>query len=162
MNAPLPVVIALVLGLGAQQAGRVTSQANARLNPKIPAPIESQYRGIQDAKDWRNPALDIAANGITVRSLSLRDGRKTTSTAELRATLIGLPVTDWPYGRVAAASDPSIRRGDRREDQAITRNHATAEEVLKELDIRANWWPPEPRPAPDRAPMAPAKGWRIR
>jgi hypothetical protein len=153
LNAPFSLVVAaLVVGMHASQADRSTPQGATRLDPKIPAPIEAQYRNIRDAKDWRNPKLDVGADGITVNSLSLRSGRKTASANELRAALVSLPITDWPYGRVVGAQDPSIRSGRRSEDAEINRHHAIAEQVLKDLDIRANWWPPEPQSVPDRAP----------
>ena len=147
-----PVIVALLLGASAVGATQSDPQTGTRLNPKIPPPVEAQYRAISDAKDWRNPKVFVGADAITVESRSLADGRKATSATDLRDLLISLPVTDWPYGRVVGAQDPSIRSGSRSEDAAITRNHTTAEQVLRELDIRANWWPPAPALTFDQAP----------
>lgn len=113
-----------------------------RLDPRIQAADRTKYKDIRDAKDWLNPKMLVAADGIQVVSSALPGGRKTVTSDELRRVLIDLPLTAWPYGRVVLASDPSVRRADLSDDEAIRRNHDSVETILKALDVVGDWWPP--------------------
>lgn len=112
-----------------------------RLNSRIPPPNVAKYRDIRDGKDWLNPQVLVGSESMVVESASFSGGRKTVTVDELRPVLISLPVTAWPYGRIVRASDPGLRRGDGKDEEAIRRNHQAVERVLKSLDIRADWLP---------------------
>jgi hypothetical protein len=62
---------------------------------------------------------------------SCQAGRKTVPNTELRALLVSLPVSAWPYGRVVVASDLGLRAVNGSDDQPIKRNHDAAEQILK-------------------------------
>jgi hypothetical protein len=83
------------------QAGRLSSQ----IGPAAP----QRYKSIRDAKDWGNPYLMIRREGIEVIAKGLPFGRQTVTAADLQRTLIALPVTAWPYGKVVAVQDIGIR-----------------------------------------------------
>lgn len=142
MRTYLAIVFLLSTGavdtVGVQPA---TTQNRPGLNPKIPPAIAAKYKGIRDARDWRNPMVIVRAEGIELVSTAIPNGRKTVPLSELRDLLISLPVSAWPYGRVVLASDLGLRRGDRSDDAPIERNHAAAEKILKGLDIVVDWWP---------------------
>jgi hypothetical protein len=120
---------------------RSTQLESQCLPAKIPAAIHAKYKNIRAAKDWRNPALIIRAEGIEVVSGVIRGGRKIVPSGELRSLLVGLPIKAWPYGRVILASDTGLRQADGRDDNSIRQNHDRAEKILKALDIELDWWP---------------------
>jgi len=57
----------------------------------------------------------------------------------MREMLLSLPVDAWPYGRIVAVQEISIR--SRNDDRSIDRNRSELESMLKDLDITINWWP---------------------
>jgi hypothetical protein len=111
------------------------------LDSRIPAADSSQYREIRDAKEWKNPKVTILPTGIEVESEALPSGRKTVGISELRALLIGLPVSAWPYGRVVLATDIGILAAVSRDEAAIRANHQRADAILRQLRIEVEWWP---------------------
>ena len=110
-----------------------------QLNSRIPAADHEKFKSIRDAQDWSNPYLVVYADGIEVISKAVPSGRKLVAPANLRRTLIGLPASAWPYGRVVAIQEAGIRvPGD---DQRIKRNKQVAEAALKALRLEFEWWP---------------------
>ena len=82
-----------------------------------------------------NPYLIIRRDGIEVMVKRLPSSRKTVAAADLARMLIGLPVTAWPYGRVVAVQEMSIREADRSDDKSIADNLEVALAILKKLDV---------------------------
>jgi hypothetical protein len=124
-----------------------TAVPRGRLNPRIAAADRERYKSVQDAKAWLNPYLVIGADGIEVIAKSIPSGRKTVAAAELRRTLIELPVDAWPYGRVAGLQDTGLRAADqngvldRNDEKAIHPNHQAAATILKALGVLIELWP---------------------
>jgi hypothetical protein len=110
------------------------------LNPRIGKPNREKYFFIQDGAAWRNPKLLICAEGIEIRAQSLSTAGLTVPVTDLGRTLIALPVSAWPYGRVVAAADNGVRALDR-DDEPIKRNHDEAERILRSLGVTVDWWP---------------------
>ena len=117
------------------------SVQTGRLNPKIGAAAPQRYKSIRDAKDWENPYLVIRRDGIEVITKETLPVRKTVSAAELQQTLVKLPVTAWPYGRVVAAQDIGIRAADGSDDQSIVNNREATLAILKTLRVMEERWP---------------------
>jgi hypothetical protein len=117
----------------AVQAGRLSSRIGLA-NP-------DRYKSIREANHWENPYLVIRRDGIEVIAKSLPSGRTTVPSVDLPRTLIALPVTAWPYGRVAAVQEISIRAGDRSDDKPIAGNLDAALAILKKLDVTVDRWP---------------------
>jgi hypothetical protein len=113
--------------------------AQERLNPRIPPPIRAKYEKIRDARDWLNPIITIRAEGVEVESRWFASGRQTVAPEKLRALLVRLPVSAWPYGRVVLASDIGIRQAG--DNEPIQRNHDAVAKILRALAIRVDWWP---------------------
>ena len=134
-----PICAATVLV--AQPLQKKTPELQGRLNPKIGRANRQKYQSVQDAKDWRNPALTVRANGIEVTAKGIPSGSKTVAAADLLRTLIDLPVDAWPYGRVIMASDIGIRAADLSDEEPIKQTHQAVEIVLKELGVEVDWWP---------------------
>ena len=95
------------------------SVQTVRLDPRIGSAAPPRYKSIRDANDWENPYLVIRRDGIEVMVKRLPSSRTTVAAADLARTLIGLPVTAWPYGRVVAVQEVSIREADRSDDKSI-------------------------------------------
>jgi hypothetical protein len=110
-----------------------------QLDPKIPPADPEKYQSVRDAKDWQNPYLIIGADGIVVISKAVLGGRKTVPLGNLRQTLLSLPVDAWPYGRVIAIQEAGIRSRD--DDKVIEQNKEKAEQVVKGLGVKLEWWP---------------------
>ena len=114
-------------------------QAGGRIDSRIPPPDPSKYKDVRDARDWQNPYLVIRAEGVEVISRSAAVERQSIPCDELAVFLESLPATAWPYGRVVAAQEIGIRRGDGRDDQPIAENKARVERILRLLGIQVDW-----------------------
>jgi hypothetical protein len=137
--------IAVVLWIGAASALTGTMQSGsvqtAPLNPRIGPAAPERYKSIRDAKDWENPYLVIRRDGIEVIAKGLASGRKTVAAADLEQTLIALPLTAWPYGRVVAVQEIGIRAADRSDDKLIADDLEAALAILKKLKATVDRWP---------------------
>jgi hypothetical protein len=133
------VVAILSVALVAEVMAR--EQAGPRLDSRIGPAVPSRYRDILDAKHWRNPSIVVLHDGFTVASQSLPFARRVASDLELQAVLAGLPVSDWPYGRVVRAADNGIGQVDGSDRELIRRNRAACTSVLRVLRVSAEWWP---------------------
>jgi len=105
-----------------------------RANPEL-------YRGVLDAKDWKNPYLVIGPDSIYLTANSFPADRKAVAIADLRRSLIELPVTAWPYGRVVGLQESGIRGPDRIDDSVIADNLRAVLSILKTLDLTVDRWP---------------------
>lgn len=107
-----------------------------RLPARIPPADHAKYRSVQDAADWKNPYVVITRDGFDAR---FQGGRMFGPLSILARTLVGLPDSAWPYGRVVAGSENGVRIiGD---DQVIKRNREEADKILREMGLEVQWWP---------------------
>lgn len=120
---------------GAQQHS--TGPAEPKLDPQIGAPDPVQYRSVRDAREWRNPYLDVSNSGFLLRSTSAQRPIFV-APSDLRRVLAELPTSDWPYGRVVVVQSSSITPADTEWIAAMRRNVDVAIEVLAKLG--ADWW----------------------
>ena len=147
LSAAVVLTICAATALAARPTQGDTTAPRGRLNPRIAAADKQRYKSIQDAKAWLNPYLVIGADGIEVIAKSIPSGSKTVASADLRRTLIELPVDAWPYGRVAALQDTGLRAADRNgvpdrnDEEAIHRNHQAAAAILEALGVVIELWP---------------------
>jgi hypothetical protein len=94
-------------------AGRPAQKDSEQLDPRIGPAHAQQYKSTRDGKDWKNPKLVIRRDGIEVIASGLRSG-PIVAPADLQRTLIDLPVTAWPYGRVVPVHEkPNSGGGSR-------------------------------------------------
>jgi hypothetical protein len=113
--------------------------AEGRLDPKIPPPDAEKYKFVRDAPDWANPYLVVRADGVDLISKAIPGGRKKIAVKDLHKALVGLPVSAWPYGRVVAVSEISIRSGN--DDELVGENAKVVDSVLHRLGVNINRWP---------------------
>ena len=83
----------------------------------------------------------IRRDGIEVIVRSLPSGPGTVAWTDLQRTLIDLPLTAWPYGRVVAVVEIGIRAGDRSDREPIADNLAATLAILKDLGVTVDRWP---------------------
>jgi len=62
------------------------------------------------------------------------------ASTDLRRTLVALPVTAWPYGRVVALQDIGIRVSDRSDEQPIADIRNATLAILKTLQVTVERW----------------------
>jgi hypothetical protein len=124
---------------GAQQPS--TDRAEPGLDPQIGEPDPVQYRSVRDAREWRNPYLDVSNSGFLLRSASTQRPIFV-APSDLRRVLAELPIGDWPYGRVVVVQSPSIVPADAESIAGMRRNVDVAMGVLAKLGVDAWGWPP--------------------
>ena len=112
-----------------------------RLNSRIGATDPQRYKTVRDPKNWENPCLVIRRDGIEVIAKGLPSGRQIVATAELRRTLIELPVAAWPYGRVVAVQKFNARALDGSDEKPIDDNLIIMVAFLKGLEVTIEKWP---------------------
>lgn len=127
-------------GQKVQMNTNTTSQplTSSQLDPHIPPPNPDRYKFNQSGKDWPNPFLMIRRDGIelTVKAASIE--HKIVSPDELKSVLIALPLSAWPYGKVVAVAEPSLRSPD---DRLIEENKAKTVMILQSLGVTLDWRP---------------------
>jgi len=134
----MPICTASLLSAALLQ---IDSVQNRRLDPRIAPASPQRYKSIRDAKDWENPYLVIRRDGIEVIAKGLPSGRTTVARADLQRTLIALPLSAWPYGRVVAVQDTGIVAADGSDKESIASNHEAALAILNTLQVTVERWP---------------------
>jgi hypothetical protein len=126
--------VVMAVGIRADQAS-----ADRRLDPAIGPPVPEKYTSIRDARDWQNPYLSVCGQGVIVYVRSVKRLSDTVPIERLRTTLLNLPVTAWPYGRIVALTDCSIE--DPGDTDGRKRRMRDVEGVLKALGLEIDRWP---------------------
>jgi hypothetical protein len=91
------------------------------------------------AEDWKNPYLVVGRDSIEVIASGIPSVRRMVAPPALRRTLVDLPVTSWPYGRVVAVQ-PIGPRG-LRDDKPIADDFYATLAMLKTLQVTIETWP---------------------
>jgi hypothetical protein len=134
--APAAFPFAPPLRLQAAACPEATLPISERLPTRVPVADLQKYRNVRDASNWKNPYLTINRDGF---DLSFQGGRMFGPISVLARTLVGLPSSVWPYGRVIAGAENGIRStGD---DAKIRTNREAADKILTELGVTVLWWP---------------------
>lgn len=105
----------------------------------IPAPDSAKYEHIKDMKNWRNPYLIVRADGVAL--LDVADSAEIIlKPDELLPALAKLPSSEWPYGRVVAATESGVNRSE--EDKiAVRKNKGIVGGLLGSAHIAVTWVP---------------------
>lgn len=124
----------------APESIQTTQPAQAgRLDPRIKPANTGRYKAIRNANKWENPYLMVGPDHIVVRAKGLA-GLKIVLPDALEQTLLELPVTAWPYGKVVAVQENGDRT-DKSDDKPIADNVAAARATLKKLGVTFDKWP---------------------
>jgi hypothetical protein len=136
--------VAIVL-VGISLAG-CSSRQNAAKPPdpevvlqSIPTADPAQVERIHDMKSWRNPYLIVRTDGVALLD-SADNAEITVKTDDLLEVLARLPASNWPYGRVVAATEISARSSEQ-DAVAIRRNRGIVGGVLASAHIAVRWVP---------------------
>jgi hypothetical protein len=132
----LSALLAVIVSASPTLAAAQTS--SQQLNSRIGSPVRARYAAVRDAKDWLNPYLQVCADGVDITVQSLKRNSMVT-TRNLRATLVKLPVEDWPYGRIVALQECSI--GPPENAETRRQRLTEVEAVLKALGLHVSRWP---------------------
>lgn len=105
----------------------------------IPAADPAKFERIHDMKTWRNPYLIVRRDGVAL--LDAADNAEIIlKPAELLPALAALPASNWPLGRVVAATESS--RAVSEQDQVeISRNKGIMGGMLKAANVAIKWVP---------------------
>ncbi len=96
------------------------------------------YRDVRDAADWQNPYLVVLADGCVLLHSTASPNKKL-PVEELKSALVALPASAWPYGKVIALQENSVRApGD---DALIKKNREAIERLLNSLGLKIQLWP---------------------
>jgi hypothetical protein len=105
----------------------------------IPQITDEQNRSLAKTKGWRNPYLIVRADGVAL--LDPDDHlERIVKPEELTQTLGNLPPSAWPYGRVVAVTENSVR-SSADEDVKIRKNRAVVAGTLESLHVLIHWIP---------------------
>ena len=105
----------------------------------IPAANSAQYERIHDMRTWRNPYLIVRTDGVALFDTA-DSAEIILKPDELLPALAKLPASNWPYGRVVAATENGGRQSDQ-DGIAIRRNKGIVGGMLEGAHIAVKWVP---------------------
>jgi hypothetical protein len=104
----------------------------------IPAADQAQVDRIHDMKNWRNPYLIVRPDGVAL--LDAADSAEIRlKPAELLPALAALPASNWPYGRIVAATENA--KVSEQERVEIRRNRGIVGGMLQDAHVAIKWVP---------------------
>jgi hypothetical protein len=94
---------------------------------------------VQDYAHWKNPYLSVLPDGIGIQCLAVAFTKKVPVHA-LHQTLLSLPPSAWPYGRVVAlqAGGGPTRLND---PPRMEQYRVQVEAILKAAGVTIEYWP---------------------
>jgi hypothetical protein len=105
----------------------------------IPAASPEKYRGMKDMRNWRNPYLIVKSDGVALLDYNNHEERLL-KPEELTLALGSLPPSAWPYGRVVAVAENSVR-GAADDGVKIRQNRALVAGALESMHVLIDWVP---------------------
>ena len=105
----------------------------------IPAPDSAKYKSVRDMKNWRNPYLIVRPDGVALFDVA-DSAEIVLKPNELLPELAKLPASNWPYGRVVAATENNTR-GSEQDAVAIRKNKGIVGGLLQGAHIDVKWVP---------------------
>jgi len=105
----------------------------------IPAADLEQVDRIHDMKNWRNPYLIVRPDGVAL--LDAADNAEIKLTPDqLLPALAALPPSNWPLGRVVAATEDSASAAEP-DGAALRRNKGIVGGELRGAHVAIKWVP---------------------
>ena len=148
----LPMSVALA-GCSSQPNPTQTPDAVALLQ-SVPPAEPAKYTDSRDKKSWRNPYLVVRSDGVGLLTGVTANEEQILKPDELLDALSRLPLSAWPYGRVAAvlvqetptrsaqSSGQSSSEGSEQEKVALRRNRGTVTGELQRAHVGIVWIQP--------------------
>ena len=132
------ILILLAASTGCEQPAAQQPDPQAVLQT-IPSADSAKYDGIHDMKNWRNPYLIVRPDGVALYDTA-DSAEIILKPNELLPALAKLPTSDWPYGRVVAATENNIRTSEQ-DGVAIRKNKGIVGGLLQGAHIAVRWVP---------------------
>lgn len=104
----------------------------------IPSADPAKYDQIHNTKNWRNPYLIVRADGVALYDTA-DSAEIILKPDEVIGALAELPPSNWPYGRVVAATE-TVAASDQA-GVAIRRNKGLVGGLLEEAHVAIRWVP---------------------
>jgi hypothetical protein len=133
----LCLLTALVLAACSQKNGPNKPSAAAILQT-IPSADPTKYDHIQNTKNWRNPYLIVRADGVALYDPA-DSAEIILKPEEVIGALAQLPRSNWPYGRVVAATETAA--ASEQAGVALRRNKGLVGGLLEEAHVAIRWVP---------------------
>jgi hypothetical protein len=105
----------------------------------IPSADSAKYESVRDMRNWRNPYLIVRPDGVALYDTA-DSAEIILKPNELLPALAKLPSSDWPYGRVVAATENSMRISEQ-DGVAIRKNKGIVGGLLQGAHIAVRWVP---------------------
>jgi hypothetical protein len=105
----------------------------------IPSADSAKYESVRDMKNWRNPYLIVRPDGVALYDIA-DSAEIILKPNELLPALAKLPTSDWPYGRVVAATENNLRISEQ-DGVAIRKNKGIVGGLLQGAHIAVRWVP---------------------
>ena len=137
LRALCVLILAMILAGCTKQPEQQAPDPQAILQA-IPAPDSAKYQGVRDMKNWRNPYLIVRADGVALFDVA-DSAEIVLKPNELLPELAKLPASNWPYGRVVAATENT--RGSEQDAVAIRKNKGILGGLLQGAHIEVKWVP---------------------
>jgi len=140
LRARFPVIVlstAILFACSRQQTP--SDPAPETILQAIPAASSTQYDQVRDMKTWRNPYLIVRTDGVVLYDVA-DNAEIRLKPDELLPALARLPASNWPYGRVVAATETNSRNSDQ-DAVAIRRNKGIIGGMLQGAHIAVKWVP---------------------
>ena len=138
LRLAMVLVASLSLAACSHESAAKTPDPQAMLQA-IPAADSAKYEQVKDMKNWQNPYLIVRADGIAL--LDVADSAEIIlKTDEVLPALAKLPASNWPYGRVVAATEGGVTVSEQ-EKVAIRRNKGIVGGLLDGAHIAVRWVP---------------------
>jgi hypothetical protein len=105
----------------------------------LPPADPARYEHFPDMKNWRNPYLIVRSDGVAL--LDVADNAEVVlKPEELLDRLARVPESEWPYGRVVAATENTYKISAQ-DAIAIRRNKGIVGGILENAHIAVKWVP---------------------
>jgi len=132
------LLLAMILAGCSRDPGPKTPDAQTVLQA-IPVADSAKYGSVRDMKNWRNPYLIVRPDGVAL--FDVEDSAEIVfKPDELLPELAKLPASNWPYGRVVAATENSTK-GSEQDAVAIRKNKGIVGGLLQGAHIDVRWVP---------------------
>jgi hypothetical protein len=144
MSRFIAICISCVLilsGLNSASANETTGVKQTKLDTRIGPVKKDLTKRVSDAKDWQNPYIMIYDSGEVGVSWDSMKQSKGMKLSELKDFLIKLPVTAWPYGRIAGVQGCGITSGNKESQSNRKQSSDELTKILKDLHITLYPWP---------------------
>ena len=132
-------VLLLALAACSSNSDAAKAPAPEKILEAIPAADATQYEHVRDMKQWRNPYLIVRKDGVAIYD-SADSAEIILKPDELLGALARLPASNWPYGRVVAATEGGGRISEQ-DGVAIRRNRGIVGGMLEGAHIAIRWVP---------------------